>query len=245
MYRMAFYLNVSYLLTYLSITTLSIIIYHYMPSSVFREHMKAHPWTSCSIFATNAARTVPCCCCARGHFECGVAGGALPVERCRCLASTAGRAQQGPPPLHYSPLLLPLSVQWRHEHFPQFRQFDHFILDYNILGETACALRPLGSPSAWVRIKDIIIKDKVIELAKLRKMLMPSVDTRGQQQSRVVKERGIPSKLLMPHNCSTPPSLSKCPDVQQGTVFAAFVAKIEQFVHGCAFVCFLETLEGM
>ena len=40
--------------------------------------------------------------------------------------------------------------------------------------------------------KDIIIKDKVIEMAKLRKMFMPSFDTRGQQRSRVVKGRGTP-----------------------------------------------------
>ena len=40
--------------------------------------------------------------------------------------------------------------------------------------------------------KDIIIKDEVIELAKLRKMFMPSVDTRGQQQWRVVNGRGTP-----------------------------------------------------
>ena len=71
---MAFYLNVSYLLTYL------IIIYHYIPSSVSREQMKAHPWTSCSIFATKAARTVPCCCCAWGHDdECDGTGGPLPL----------------------------------------------------------------------------------------------------------------------------------------------------------------------
>ena len=31
-----------------------------------------------------------------------------------------------------------------------------------------------------VAAKDIIIKDKVIELAKLRIMFMPVVDTRGQ-----------------------------------------------------------------
>ena len=30
--------------------------------------------------------------------------------------------------------------------------------------------------------KDIISKDEVIELAKLRKMFMPSVHTRGQRQ---------------------------------------------------------------
>ena len=29
------------------------------------------------------------------------------------------------------------------------------------------------------------------------------------------------------------------------TVLAAFVAKIEQLVHGCVFICSLETLEGM
>ena len=42
--------------------------------------------------------------------------------------------------------------------------------------------------------KDIINKDKAIELPKLRKMFLPAVDTRGQQQSRVVKgSRTLPS----------------------------------------------------
>ena len=41
--------------------------------------MKAHPWTSCSIFATKAARTVPCWCCAWEHFDFDGAGGALPL----------------------------------------------------------------------------------------------------------------------------------------------------------------------
>ena len=63
---------------------------------------------------------------------------------------------------------------------------------------------------------DIIIKDKVVELAKLRKMFMPSVDTRGQQQWRVVKGRGTPGQLLTPHNGNAPPpSHSKCSHVQQ------------------------------
>ena len=56
-------------------------------------------------------------------------------------------------------------------------------------------------------------------------------------------------QLLTPHNGNAPPapSHSKCPHAQQeqGTVLAAFVAKIEQLVHGCAFICSLETLEGM
>ena len=100
--------------------------------------------------------------------------------------------------------------------------------------------------------KDNIVKDKVIESAKLRKMFMPSVDTREeQQQSRVVKGRATPGhgQLLTPHNGNVPPATphSKCPHAQQqqGTVLAAFVAKIEQLVHGCAFICSLETLEGM
>ena len=96
----------------------------------------------------------------------------VPVERCRCVASTAGRAQ-GSPSLPDCPsrLLLHPSVHWRHEHFPQFRRFDHFILDYVILGGNA--------PPA--------------------------------------------------------PPHSKCPHAQQqqGTVLAAFVAKMEQLVHGC------------
>ena len=75
------------------------------------------------------------------------------------------------------------------------------------------------------KTKDIIIKDKGIELAKLRKMFVPSVDTRGQQQSRVVKERGIPGQLLTLRYGNAPPSHSKYPHVKQGTVFAAFVAK--------------------
>ena len=97
---MAFYLNVSYLLTYLT------IIYHYIPSRVSREQMKAHPWTSCSVLAAKAARTVPCCCCAWGHFECGGAGGALPL----CGVKSWLGPSRGPPPLHYSPLLLAPSV---------------------------------------------------------------------------------------------------------------------------------------
>ena len=60
-------------------------------------------------------------------------------------------------------------------------------------------------------LKDIIMKDKVIELVKLRKMIMPSVDTRGQQQSRVVKGMGTPGQLLTPHNGNGPPSHSECP----------------------------------
>ena len=52
-----------------------IIIYHYIPSRIYREQIKAHPWTSCSLFCTKAAKTVPCC--TWGHFECG--GGALPL----------------------------------------------------------------------------------------------------------------------------------------------------------------------
>ena len=63
----------SYLLTYL------IIIYHYIPSRISREKMKTHPWTNCSLCSTKAARTVPCCCCAWGHFEYGGAGVALPL----------------------------------------------------------------------------------------------------------------------------------------------------------------------
>ena len=102
-----------------------------------------------------------------------------------------------------------------------------------------------------VYIKDIISKDEVIKLAKLRKMFMPSVYTRGQQQWKVVKGWGTPGpgQLLMPHSGNAPPAPphSKCPHTQQqqGTVLAAFVAKIEQLVHGCAFICSLETLEGM
>ena len=102
-----------------------------------------------------------------------------------------------------------------------------------------------------INSKDIIIKDEVIELAKLRKMIMPSVHTRGQQQWRVVKGRGTPGpgQLLTPLNGKAPPAPphSKCPHAKQqlGTVLAAFVAKIEQLVHGCAFICSLETLEGM
>ena len=80
------------------------------------------------------------------------------------------------------------------------------------------------------RIKDIIIKDKVMELAKLRKMFMLSVDTRGQEHSRVVKGRRTPGQLLTPHNGNAHPSHSKLPHLQ-GTVFAAFVAKNEQLVH--------------
>ena len=96
-----------------------------------------------------------------------------------------------------------------------------------------------------VTTKDIIIKDKVIKSAKLRKMFMPSVDTRGQQQSRVVEGRGTTAgQLLTPHNDNAPPSHSKCPHIQQRTVFAAFVAKSEQLVHGCAFIFFLEILQG-
>ena len=38
----------------------------------------------------------------------------------------------------------------------------------------------------------------MIELPKLRKIFMPSVDTRGQQQWRVVKGREIPDELLTP-----------------------------------------------
>ena len=68
---MAFYLNVSYLLTYL------IIIYMYLLVTVSREQLMEHSWTSCSIVATKAARTVPCCC-TWGHFECD-GGGALPL----------------------------------------------------------------------------------------------------------------------------------------------------------------------
>ena len=77
---------------------------------------------------------------------------------------------------------------------------------------------------------------------------MPSVATRWQQQWRVVKERDTSGQLLTPHTGNAPPpSHSKCPHVQQqqGTVFAASVAKSEQLVHGCAFICSLETLEGM
>ena len=66
-----------------------------------------------------------------------------------------------------------------------------------------------------------------------------------QQKSRVVKGRGTPGQLLAPHKGNAPPSHSKCPHVQQGTVLAAFVAKSEQLVHGCNFICSLEKLEGM
>ena len=70
--------------------------------------------------------------------------------------------------------------------------------------------------------KDNIVKDKVIESAKLRKMFMPSVHTRGQQQWRVVKGRGTPGpgQLLTPHGGNAPPA-------------------------PCAFICSLETLEDM
>ena len=80
---------------------------------------------------------------------------------------------------------------------------------------------------------------------------MPSVPTRGQQQWRVVKGRGTSGsgQLLTPYNGNAPPAPqhSKCPHAQQqqGTVLAAFVAKIKQLVHGCAFICSQETLEGM
>ena len=76
-----------------------------------------------------------------------------------------------------------------------------------------------------IHSKNIIIRDNVIELAKFKKMFMPSVDTRGQQQSRVVKWRGTPGQLLTPHNGNAPAPHSKCPHVQHGTVLAAFVAK--------------------
>ena len=49
-----------------------------------------------------------------------------------------------------------------------------------------------------VVVKDVISKDEVIESAKFRKMFMPSVDTKEQQQSRVVKGRGTPGQLLTP-----------------------------------------------
>ena len=100
--------------------------------------------------------------------------------------------------------------------------------------------------------KDNIVKDKVIESAKLRKMFMPSVDTGVQQQSRGTFGQGGgppgPGQLLTPHGGNAPlaPPHSKSPHAQQqGTVLAAFVAKIEQLVHGCVFICSLETLEGM
>ena len=64
-----FYLNVPYLLTYL------IIIYHYITSSVSKEQIKAHSWTSCSLFVIKAGKAVPCC--TWGHFKCD--GGALPL----------------------------------------------------------------------------------------------------------------------------------------------------------------------
>ena len=54
---------------------ITIIIYHYIPSRISRKQMKAHSWTSCSLFATKAARTVPWW--TWGHFECN--GGALPL----------------------------------------------------------------------------------------------------------------------------------------------------------------------
>ena len=85
----------------------------------------------------------------------------------------------------------------------------------------------------------------MIELAKLRKVFMPSVDTRGQQQSRVVEGRGTHGQLLTPHHGNAPASHSKCLHVQQGTAFAAFVAKSEQLVHGCTFICSLDILKGM
>ena len=53
-------------------------------------------------------------------------------------------------------------------------------------------LLSLESPYLVISPKDIIIRDKVIKMAKLRKMFIPD-DTRGQQQSRVVKERGPPA----------------------------------------------------
>ena len=65
----------------------------------------------------------------------------------------------------------------------------------------------IPSPSCVRLFKDNVIKYKVIELAKLRKMLMPSIATRGQQQSRVVKGRA--GQLLTPHNIQNVPTYNK------------------------------------
>ena len=89
--------------------------------------------------------------------------------------------------------------------------FFNFVLDRNYRSKELLA--------ETIPSKDIRIKDKVIESAKLKKMFMPSVDTRGQQQWQVVKGRGIPGpgQLLTPHSSNAPPAPphSKCPHAQQ------------------------------
>ena len=81
---------------------------------------------------------------------------------------------------------------------------------------------------------------------------MPSVHTRGQQQWRVVKERGTPAGArpavdATQRQRSTGTTTFKLSPRTAKTRngFAAFVAKIEQLVHECAFIYSLETLEGM
>ena len=73
-------------------------------------------------------------------------------------------------------------------------------------------------------------------------IFMPVVDTRGHQQSRVEKGKWKPDK------CRWQTSLHH--HIQNGPTYkqkfmGAFVAKRKLLIQDCAFICSLETLEGM